>query len=74
MHVVFVHAKFGAFHNAMDGASSNTNVSVDANGFNITGVRGKCGSTEKDAVPVLAKTDGMLVPAVDSEVANKLPV
>jgi hypothetical protein len=58
----------------MNGAGSNTNVSVDANGFNIASVGGKCGSIEKDAVPVLAKTDGMLVPAVDSEVANKLSV
>jgi hypothetical protein len=58
----------------MDGAGRDTNVSVDADSFNIAGVGGECGSTEKDAVPVLAKTDGMLVPAVDSEVANKLPV
>jgi hypothetical protein len=69
-----VHAKFGAFHNAMDGASSNTNVSIDADGFNVTGVGSKCGSTKNDAVLVLAKTDGMLVPTVDSEVANKLSV
>jgi len=65
-----VHAEFGAFHNAMDGASSNTNVSVNADGFNIAGVGGECGSIEEDAVPVLAKTDRMLVPAMDSEAAN----
>jgi hypothetical protein len=70
MHVVLVHAEFGAFHDAMDGASSDTNVSVDADGFNIAGVGGECVSTEKDAVPVLAKTDRMLVPAVDNEAAN----
>jgi hypothetical protein len=69
-----VHAKFCTLHNAVDGAGRNTNVSVDADGFNIAGVGSECGSTEKDAVPVLAKTNRMLVPAVDSEAANKLPV
>jgi hypothetical protein len=70
MHIVLVHAEFGAFNNTMDGASSDTNVSVDADSFNISGVGGECVSTEKDAVPVLAKTDRMLFPAVDSEAAN----
>lgn len=70
MHIVLVHAKFGAFYNAMDGTSSDTNVSVDADGFNIAGVGDKCVSTEKNAVPVLAKTDRMLVPAVDCEATN----
>jgi hypothetical protein len=58
----------------MDGAGSNTKVSVDDDGFNIAGVGGECGSTEKDAVLVLAKTDRMLVPAMDSQVPNELPV
>jgi hypothetical protein len=58
----------------MDGAGSNTNVSVDADGFNIAGVGSECGSTEKDAVLVLAKANRMLVPAVNSEAVKKLPV
>jgi hypothetical protein len=70
MHVVLVHTEFSAFHNAMDGASGDTNVSVDAYDFNIAGVGNECVSTEKDAVLVLAKTDRMLVPTVDSEAAN----
>jgi hypothetical protein len=70
MHVVLVHAEFSAFHNAMDGASSDAKVSADADSFDIAGVGGECVSAEKDAVPVLAETDRMLVPAVDSEAAN----
>jgi hypothetical protein len=70
MHVVLVHAEFGAFHNPVNGASGDTNVPTDVDGFNIASVGGECVSTKKDAVPVLAKTDRMLVPAVDSEIAD----
>jgi hypothetical protein len=75
MDIVLVHAKLGALHHAMDGASRNTSVFVEADGFNITSVGcGESGSTKRDTVPVFAEIDRMLVSSVDGEVANQLVV
>jgi hypothetical protein len=69
-----MHTELGAFHHAVNSAGSNTNVSVDANGFDIMVVGCKWGSIKKDAGLVLAETNRMLVSAMDGEVANELVV
>jgi hypothetical protein len=72
--VVLVHTKFGAFHYTVDSPSSNTNVPVDTDGFNIMDVGCKWGSTEQDAVPVLAESDRTLIPTMDGEATEELVV
>jgi len=74
LNIVLVHTELGAFHYAMNSAGGNTNVSVDANGFDIMVVGCEWGSIKKDAGLVLAETDRMLVPPMDGEVANELVV
>jgi hypothetical protein len=72
--VVLVHTELGAFYYAMNSASSDTDVSADANGFNITVIGCEWSPAEKDAGLVLAETDRVLVPAVDGKFANELVV
>jgi len=74
MNIMLVHTEFGTFHHAMNSTGGNTNVPVDANGLNVMSIRCERGSTEKDAVRVLPKTDRMLVPTTDSEAVNQLAV
>ena len=74
MDVMLVHTELSAFHHAMNSASGNTNVSVDANGLNVTRIRCERGSAEKDAVSVLSETDRMLFPTTDSEAVHELAV
>jgi hypothetical protein len=72
--IVVVHTEFGAFYYSMDGTSGDTNVSADANGFNIMAVGCEWGPAEKDAGLVLAETDRVLIPAMDGEFAKELVV
>jgi hypothetical protein len=72
--VVLVHTELGAFYYAMNSASGDTNVSADANGFNITVVGCEWGPAEKEAGLVLAETDRVLVPAIDGEFVKELVV
>jgi len=74
MNVILVHTEFGAFHHAMNSASGNTNVSVDANGLNVTRIGCERSSTEKDAVRVLSETDRVLFPTTNSETVDELAV
>jgi len=74
VNVVLVHTELSAFHYAMNSTGSNTNVTVDAGGFNITAVGCEWDTTKKDAGFVLAEADRVLATSMDGEVANELVV